>query len=132
MHRRWYPVWRKIKDSEVWQNPGLLKVWLWCLDHAAYRKTRTRPGRCAVALLAGQFAYGRQEAAVELGMPGSTVRNRMARLEALGMISQTATQYLTVVSITNWADYNDPAVLFAKRPGRTAGDDDLDGAFEGE
>ena len=132
MHRRWFPVWRKIKDSEVWANPGLLKVWLWCLDRAAYRKVRTRPRRCAVALLPGQFAYGRKEAAVELGMPGSTVRNRMARLEALAMISQTATQYLTVVSITNWAEYNDPATLFAKRTGRSAVGDDLDGAFEGE
>jgi len=104
-------VYRRIMDSSVWQNEKLLKVWIWCLLKANHKEAKvpvtTGKGSTIVPLKPGQFIYGRDKAAEELGMPASTVRNQIKILKENphGYIEVTPVGRLfSVVTILNW-DY---------------------------
>jgi len=56
-------------------------------------------------LLPGQFIFGRESAAKELGMKPSTVRNRMQKLKKMGNLDiKVASQY-SIIIIINWDTY---------------------------
>jgi hypothetical protein len=55
----------------------------------------------------GQFVYGRSSGAVALKMNPSTLRNRMAKLERIGNITMDPDSHYTLVSICNWAAFQD-------------------------
>lgn len=105
----WIMLHRKILESRVFQNEGLLKVWIWCLLKASHKEQwvsfRTGKGESEVKLLPGQFVYGRKKAAKELKMKPSTVNDRMHKLKKGGnLVIQTGTHY-SIITITKWDDY---------------------------
>lgn len=110
MHRGYVKLWRKIEDSAIWGNPELMAVWLWCLVKATHRPRHvvivTGRGKTSIEIQPGQFVYGRKVASVELRMPPSSVRRRMARLTEIGCITQKADTHYTVVTVCNWESYN--------------------------
>ena len=83
-------LFRQIEDSEVFVD-GLFRVFIWCILRANY-KTKWVPikvgktGQKMIHVQRGTFLYGRDSAADKLRLPPSTVRNRINRLEELGMI----------------------------------------------
>ena len=107
----WLKLYRKLLGSEVWCNEGLLKVWLWCLLKAAHKPTAVMVscGRYSkrVELKPGQFIFGRDTAAGEIGMKPSNVRNRMARLQKLGNVDMQTDTHFTVVTVCNWQTYQE-------------------------
>jgi len=109
MHRGYIKLFRKVEDSAVWLDEGLLKVWVWCLLRANW-KERMVPIKVGkkvfqVPVQPGQFVYGRQAASLELNMPQSTVRNRMTRLAVLGNVDIKSDSNYSVVTICNWKTY---------------------------
>ncbi len=97
MDRGWVKLYRKIVDSQVFQNADLLKVWIWCLAKATHKETwakmQTGKGSTEVKLGVGQFVFGRLQAAKQLKMKPSSVRDRMQKLRDIGNIDiQPATQ----------------------------------------
>lgn len=107
--RGWVKLWRRSLDSEVFQNDGLWKVWTWCLMRASHKEqhlpVKTGRGTTTVTLKPGQFLYGRNSAARELGMAPSTLRNRIARLKKLGNLDIKEDKHFSVISIVNWSIY---------------------------
>jgi len=111
----WVPLFRKSMDSQVFQNPGLWKVWTWCLMKASHTEQwvpmKTGRGKTEVHLMPGQFIFGRKTAAKELRMKPSTVRNRMQKLKNMQNLdtledSQKDRQY-SIVTLTNWEFYRE-------------------------
>jgi len=105
-------VYRKTIDSQVFQNEGLLKVWLWCLLRANHKEQwvsiTTGRGTTEVHLLPGQFIFGRKTAAKELKMKPSTVRNRIQKLKNMRNLDiQTDTHY-SIIIVLNWDTYQVP------------------------
>ncbi len=102
-------LYRKLLDSPVFANEGLLKVWTWCLLRASYTRrywsVPTGRGQTTVEILPGQFIFGRKTAADELGMRASTVHDRMRRLEQLGCIRMNPNSHYTLVAVVNWELY---------------------------
>lgn len=102
-------LYRKLLDSPVFVNEGLLKVWCWCLLRASYTRrywgVPTGRGQTTVEITPGQFIFGRKTAADELGMKPSTVHDRMRRLEQLGCIRLTPNSHYTLVTVVNWGCY---------------------------
>ena len=84
MERGWVKLWRKLLDSEIFQNEGLLKVAIWALLKANHKEAwvplKTGRGKTIVHLKPGQFIFGRRTAAKELKMPESSVRVAVHRL----------------------------------------------------
>lgn len=100
---------RKLLDSPIFASAGLLRVWIWCLAKASFKR-RFLPvtvgrGQTTVKLLPGEFVFGRKSAARELSIPESTVHDRMKRLQELGCIDIKPDTHFSIVRVVNWGLY---------------------------
>ena len=66
---------RNLEDDPIFDNPKILKVWMWCLMRANHSPASVLIGNQYVYVKRGQFITGRKEAGKALKMPESTVRN---------------------------------------------------------
>ncbi len=109
MNRGYFKTWRKITDSAVFQNEGLLKIFIWCLARAAYKEmfitVRTGRGVSEVRLSPGSFLFGRDSAARELNMSPSTVWKRMLKLKKLEILNIESDSHYSIIYIINWHIY---------------------------
>lgn len=109
MNRGYIKLWRKIEDSAVFQNEGLLKVFIWCLLRANHKETfvqvRTGRGFSEVKLLPGTFLFGRGSAAKKLHMSPSTVWKRILKLEKLDFLNSESNSHYSIIQIINWHIY---------------------------
>ena len=101
----WIKLHRKMLNSSVFQNPNILKFWVWCLLKASHTEYTTRIGIQEVTLLQGQFPFGRNVAAVELNMNPSTIYKYLNLLEGENLISTKRNNKYTVVTIEKWELY---------------------------
>ena len=68
---------------------------------------KTGKSKIEVHLQPGQFVFGRKSAAKELGMPESSVRNRMKKLKNMRNVDIKEDRQYSIVSIVNWVSYQD-------------------------
>lgn len=98
---------RELLDSPVFQDPHLLQLYVW-LKLSAQHKTSHVPikvgenGTRVVTLQAGQLITGRSRLADYFGWKESTCRDRLSRLESMGLVSIQPDRQFSIVSITNW------------------------------
>lgn len=104
-------MYRSITDSQVFNNPDLLRVWVWCLTKATHCDYQQVVGMQIVELKKGQFVYGRKQASKELGISESKFRNLMIMLEKLGNITRKPTNKFTIATVVNWEVYQDDEQL---------------------
>src|SRR5205085_3586487 len=107
----WLRLYRQIGESPVFDSPQDLKVWIWCLISASHQKRRVSMasgrGFVEVEIEPGQFICGRKSAAKKLRMKGSTITDTMRRLQRDGNIVIKANSKFSLVTICNWASYQD-------------------------
>lgn len=103
----WVSLHRKLLASEIFQNDKMLKIFIYCLLKASHTEHSQKVGRQTVLLKPGQFVYGRKKAAIELDMKESTVRDYMDILKEDGTIAMNPTNKFSIVTIVNWAFYQD-------------------------
>ena len=112
MNRGYVRLWRRTADSRVFQNEGLLKVWIWCLLRANHKEIwvsiKTGRGQTEVLLKPGQFIFGRDSAAKKLRMKPTTVWGRMLKLKTLGNIDIESHRQYSIITIINWESYQAP------------------------
>ena len=104
----WVKLHRQLRQSAVFDNPKLLKVWIWILLKATHKERQQIVGRRTVTLQPGQFIFGRYAAAEELQMPPSTVRDYMQMLAEMGNITLAPDTKWTLVTVDNWELYQSP------------------------
>ena len=112
MERGYIKLWRKIDDSVVFKNEGLLKLWIWCLISANHKKrwVSVKVGRAIteVEVDKGSFIFGRESAAKKLDMSPSTIWKRMQKLKKLQKVNIKSDRHYSIISITNWDTYQPP------------------------
>lgn len=96
---------RKILDSPVFDNPALLKMWIWMLTKASFRRRTELIGLTKVELEEGQFIFGRRAAAAALGIKEATCYRHLKWLEGEGMIHVHSGNQFSVITIVNWGRY---------------------------
>lgn len=101
----WIKVHRCLIDSNVFDNPNVLKVWIWCLCKATHKPREQIVGLQNVHLEEGQFIFGRSKASEKLKMKESTVWKTMKLLEKIGSITINSNNKFSVVTIEKWRDY---------------------------
>jgi DNA-binding transcriptional regulator YhcF (GntR family) len=101
----WIKLHRKLLHSSIFQNPNLLKFWIWCLLKASHCDHNTRVGLQEVELKEGQFIFGRNKAGSELNMNPSTVYRYLSVIEKEGLVCANRNNKFTVVTIANWGLY---------------------------
>lgn len=107
MKQGWIKLHRKLTDSSVFDNPKLLKTWIWCLCKASHTEHEVIVGKHFIKLQPGQFVFGRLKAADVLKMNDRTVYDYMKMLEKMEMLRIDSTNKYSVVTIENWAFYQE-------------------------
>lgn len=101
----WVKLHRKLLEATIFQNPNLLKFWIWCLLKATHKEHKERVGLQEITLYSGQFVFGRNKAALELDMTPSTVYKYLKIMEKEQLITIESNNKFSVVSIVKWEFY---------------------------
>lgn len=101
----WIKLHRKLMDNPIFDNPNLLRVWLWCLLKASHDHHQQMVGLQVVDLEPGRFVTGRFKGANELGINPSTFYKYLKILEEMQMINLKSNNKMTIVTIENWRKY---------------------------
>ena len=105
----WIRLYRKTIDSQVFKNEGLLKVWVWCLLKASYKKrwVTIKAGKSIieVEIKPGQFIFGRKSAGKILDMSPSTIWKRMQKLKTMRNCDIDSNTNYSIVTVLNWDTY---------------------------
>jgi DNA-binding Lrp family transcriptional regulator len=109
MNRGYIRLWRKLLESILFLNEGLLKILIWCLLRANHKETfvqvKTGRGISEVKLMPGTFLFGRESAAKELHMSPSTVWKRILKLKKLDFLNIESNSHYSIIYIINWSIY---------------------------
>lgn len=101
-------LYRSVIDNPVFDNPQLLKMWLWILCNASHKACEIMVGLEVVKLEPGQLITGRTKLKNELGYRNeSTARSHLKKLESLRMIELKSNNKMTIVTVANWSKYQD-------------------------
>lgn len=101
----WIKLHRKILNSTVFDNPDLLKVWIWCLLKATHNERIQMVGLQEVFLEKGEFVFGRKVASSELKMSESKTYRLIKKLESLENLHIKTNNKFSIVTIVNWEFY---------------------------
>lgn len=115
MQNGWISLHRKIKDSAVYSDSDLLKLWIHCLLKATHTHYEQLVGNTVVKLEPGQFVTGRDALAEEFnkGVPTTkkcsaiSLWRRLKILEKLEMLNIKTTNKYSVVTVIKWNEYQD-------------------------
>lgn len=109
----WIKLHRKIREKAVWQDPEMLKLWIYCLLKASHRESEEMIEKQKVKIGPGQFVTGRFILADEYNkgakpskvVPANTLWRWLKRFEEWGMLSIKSTNKYSVVTIKKWHAY---------------------------
>jgi len=109
----WIKLHRKILEKAIWQDPQMLKLWIYCLLKASHTETKVLIDKQEIKLSPGQFVTGRFTLAEEYnrGTKKSKVVNErtlwrwLKKFEEWEMLSIKSTNKYSVITIINWHAY---------------------------
>lgn len=119
----WIKLHRKLLDNPILKNPSLLRLWIYCLLKASYKKTKIMVGLQEVQLNPGEFIIGRYQLHNDLyparirdqskwasyrkfQVPSPfTLWRWLKSLESMQFLSIKSNNKYSIVSIINWHTY---------------------------
>lgn len=100
---------RSIVDSYCFANPNHLKIWIWMLTKATFKKSypklKASKGFITVELNRGQLLFGRLKASEELDMSESVIRRTLDKFVQIGQIKVEKTNLFSIITICNYDSY---------------------------
>lgn len=104
----WVTINREMMDHPLFKaDLARAGAWIWLITHAAWKPTRFNNRGQIITLERGQLCAGRDYLAGEWGWSASAVSRFLTRLETEQMIGQQTGHGLRVVTICNYAKYQD-------------------------
>ncbi|MBD7967722.1 hypothetical protein [Paenibacillus gallinarum] len=110
----WIKLHRKIKESSIFNDHKLFRLWIICLTEATHKERDQIVGKRTVHLMPGEFVTGRFDI-TELYNQGlkpkekvqgeKTVFRWLETLESGGFLTIKKTNKYSIVSIDNWGVY---------------------------
>lgn len=101
MHRGYIKIWRKVKDSGLYQLPETFTLFMFILTECTHQ-----PRRIGSTLLQrGQYSSGRIELSRQLKQSEQTVRTGLDRLKKLEIITIETTSHGSIYTIVNYELY---------------------------
>ena len=96
-------------ESYAFANPKHLKIWLWLLMKANYKKgyalISTGRGEMTVEVKRGQLIFGRFKAEEELEMDGNFIYRTLQKFQELGQINIKSDSHFSVITICKYDSY---------------------------
>ena len=105
MHRGYVKLWRCIEDSGLVGQPNAFYLYSFLLLRATHKQKSFVAGGAAFDLEPGQVIVGRNKLAEETGLSVQNVRTDLSLLKKLSLITCKITKKCTIVSISNWNEY---------------------------
>lgn len=100
---------REILSSYCFANPNHLKVWIWLLVKANFKKTfvslKIGKGYITVQVGRGQLIFGRFKAEEELGLDGSMIYRILQKFEEQGQIKIEPNNQYSIITICKYNLY---------------------------
>lgn len=100
---------REILSSYCFANPNHLKVWIWLLVKANFKKTfaslKIGKGYITVKVERGQLIFGRFKAEEELGLDGSMIYRILQKFEEQEQIKIEANNQYSIITICKYDVY---------------------------
>lgn len=111
----WLRLHRKLIESPVFAEPGMLKLWIYCLMKASYKSREILLGQTIIKLEPGQFVTGRNSLAADYNrdvkpknqVSESTLWRWLLLLENMGNLNIKKTNKYSVVTIDKWEVYQE-------------------------
>lgn len=99
----------KILDSWCFADPANLKIWIWLLSKANYKKSHFElfvgKGSITVTIDRGQVIYRKSTAEKELCIDNSTIERRLKKMQDQDMIIVSPSHQYTIITICNYDNY---------------------------
>ncbi len=105
MRDGWIKLHRKILENPIFENPKLLKMWIWCLLKASHKDKIKQVGLNQIEVKQGQFITGRLKGSMETNLNQATWYKYLKALEKLQYITINSNNKMTIVTIVNWGKY---------------------------
>ena len=96
-------IFRKILDWQWYNKDYMLRVWIYLLMNARHDNGNV----WGVPLRAGQLVAGRKQMSKDLCLSEQSIRTAINRLKSTNEITVQSTNKYSVITIVNWADYQD-------------------------
>ncbi len=103
----WVKLYRQAFYNGWLRNHRMWAFWSYCLLKASHKPTTVMIGYQRVQLEAGQFVFGRKQAASDLDISENVIRTCTARLISTGNITVKTTNKFSIITIVNWGTYQD-------------------------
>jgi len=103
----WIRLDRAIQDNFLWQEPEALKLWLYLLMAASLTDKATAFNGQMLNIKRGQLVFGLNAASARLNISIRRLRKYLNWFEADDMIDKQVTNKFSIISITNYAQYQD-------------------------
>ena len=107
MNEGWIKLNRAICDSAVFSDSEVLQLWIWLLCNAAYEEHDVLYQGKVIHLKQGEVITGRKMLSEKLRTAESKVYRALTLLQELGNVGIKPNNKFSVVSIVNWAKYQD-------------------------
>jgi hypothetical protein len=126
----WIKLHRRLLESAVFNDEWLLRLWIWCLLRAGYCDRNIG----GATIRAGSFVTGRFAASDELNVSPSRWYRGIHQLASLGMISLSASQERTIITVCKWDTYQSESDVHEQQVNnqRTASEQPADTSKEGQ
>jgi hypothetical protein len=100
---------KRILDSYCFSNPSHLKIWIWLLVKANYKKSyvpvNIGRGISTIEVDRGQLIFGRFKAEEELLLDGSLIYRTLKKFEELEQIIIESNNQYSIITICNYDSY---------------------------
>lgn len=96
---------RSLLKHRYFDNTNVLKVWLYCLMKASYKRRCHLVGSTTIELQVGQFIFGRDKAASELNMSVQTLRTIIKLFENDKKITIKPTSKFSIITVIDFDSY---------------------------
>jgi hypothetical protein len=103
----WVKLYRKLWDNPRSSDPEWVSVWVYLLTHATHRSIRVTWKGETITLQPGQLITGRNRIAKATGVNASKIYRIIRMLEKEQQVEQRTSNTSSVISITNWQDYQE-------------------------
>lgn len=101
-------LYRSIRKKSYYKNPVVIRVWLELLLLATHDRDEFEFNGKTLVLQPGQLVTGRKSLAANLGLSEWQVERALTRLETEQQIAQQGGSKNRIITIKNWATYQNP------------------------
>ncbi len=115
----WVKLQRSLLESPIMKNPTLLQIYIWSILKANHQpkwfSIKIGKGIKEVFCDVGQFITGRNRAAEELSMPGSTFYKNIKKLEDYGYLTIESNNHFSLITVVNYGS-DAPEIVKKEQP----------------